>query len=488
MSGTPAAALLVAPDRARVWHRRLALRLAALGHPTRWRAAPAGSAAIDRWMGWEARWRAGVADGPQALAPLTPQEIAADRPAALVIGLDGAARPDPGGVALTLLYDGVAGEASAAAAVLAGRAPQIVVMREVDGERAVAIAEARPALERPHLFAASLGEIFARSESALIAALAAPRADLRPEPKPSAPTGADAARFLARGLAATLAGRWRARRLRPDHWRIGYRWIADDGVAATGAWPQGSYRWLPDDGRRFYADPFVFHHEGVAHLFCEEFPYATGKGALSHCIVDRQGRASPVVPVLEAATHLSYPQVFARDGAIWMIPESSAAGEIALYRSHAFPGGWRREARLVEGHFSDATLVEHEGRLWLFATRGGDGGSTWDQLELFSADALTGPWRPHSANPVLLDAASARPAGPFFRRGGALWRPVQDCVASYGAGLALAQVTRLDETGFEQRVATRLGPQPDWGAWGVHTLCEAGGLEAIDVKVEAARV
>ena len=112
------------------------------------------------------------------------------------------------------------------------------------------------------------------------------------------------------------------------------------------------------------------------------------------------------------------------------------------------------------------------------ATR--DGGAYSDTLSLFMAPDLLGPWTAHPANPVLIDRASARPAGNMMSEGGRLWRPVQDCTQGYGAALGLAEVTRLDEHAFEQAVHTVLRPGPSWPGRRLHTLNRAGRLECID--------
>ena len=43
----------------------------------------------------------------------------------------------------------------------------------------------------------------------------------------------------------------------------------------------------------------------IAHVFCEEVPFATGKGIISQFTIDAAGRASSPRPVLERAYHLS---------------------------------------------------------------------------------------------------------------------------------------------------------------------------------------
>ena len=94
------------------------------------------------------------------------------------------------------------------------------------------------------------------------------------------------------------------------------------------------------------------------------------------------------------------------------------------------------------------TLLQYENRWWIFAAISDWQSSQWDALGLFYADDLFGDWSAHQANPVLLDAKAARPAGAMYRQGGELWRPAQDCSKGYGAGLSLCRVDRLGSRTF----------------------------------------
>jgi hypothetical protein len=186
-------------------------------------------------------------------------------------------------------------------------------------------------------------------------------------------------------------------------------------------------------------------------------------------------------PVLEEPWHLSYPFLIEHGGEIFMIPESSANRTVTLYRAVDFPRRWVREANLLEGiEASDATIVRHAGRCWMFATTRDGAGSHSDTLSIFMAEDLFGPWRPHPGNPILVDAGSARPAGNVVERRGRLWRPVQDCRGGYGAALGLAEIVRLDEEDFGQIVRRVLRPGEHWPGRKLHTLNRAGSLETID--------
>src|SRR5690606_16517856 len=104
--------------------------------------------------------------------------------------------------------------------------------------------------------------------------------------------------------------------------------------------------------------------------------HKTGKGIISFVEFGQDGRPGDAVPVLEEPWHLSYPFLIEQEGEVYMIPEASLSGEIALYRATDFPRGWLKEATLVSGvEAADATVIRHGGRFWMFAVaRDGVGG------------------------------------------------------------------------------------------------------------------
>lgn len=57
---------------------------------------------------------------------------------------------------------------------------------------------------------------------------------------------------------------------------------------------------------------------------------------------------------------LSYPYVFAHENDYYMLPESSEAGGVFLYKSNQFPYNWERGKQLLSGSFVDPTLFYHE--------------------------------------------------------------------------------------------------------------------------------
>jgi len=387
------------------------------------------------------------------------------------------------------LFDGGMGETALASALFLRGTPQIAVERAEPGRAPCIVASGTASLEAAAGIGGGMEAVWSRVAVLLLKAIRRGGEGWAevPPPTPAAQLPRMQAMHRAAKLVASAAAR-AAYRLscHPGHWRIGWRRAGyEDDVWARRDLGGAVWNVLADPNDHFYADPFPFFWKGRDYLFFEDLDHKTQKGVISVVDFDDEGRPGPVVPVLEEPWHLSYPFVIAVDGQIWMIPEASLSGAVAIYRATDFPYRWERHATLISGvEAADATVVWHEGRYYMFAvTREGVGGYS-DTLDIWQAPDLLGPWRPLPANPVLVDDRSARPAGAFVLRGGRLMRPVQDCRGGYGIGLGLAHVTRLDPGGFAQTVETRLFPGlPHWPGRKLHTLNGNGRLEVIDGSV-----
>jgi hypothetical protein len=490
-------------DRPRRWHVDLLRRLASTpGVATvsvdETPGAQAWPATADLLFGLEAlvhglRRLGSEALPSAALDPWRRSGTAAD----LVVDLCGAGLAGPG--IWRLAFDSQLGEAGLLASLLDGAVPRLTLVE--DGR---VLVEGRLGSDRPGIMLASFDDALARTETLIAAALrdriagrgGAGSSGLEPaKPAPDLTMQALGMR-AGRMVAQAIAHRLYRLCYNGPHWRCGWRLLDGPDLIDLGRHPEAGWTVLPDDGRRFYADPFPIAFGGSTHVFVEEFPHATGKAIISAVRFGPNGPEGAPVPVLEEAHHLSYPFVFEREGSVWMVPESSASGTVDLYRATRFPGGWVKEATLLSGVVaSDATLVEHAGRWWIFATARdaetgapAGAGSFHDALYLWSAPDFRGPYTPHPANPVLVDPAVARPAGRIVRRGGNLIRPVQDCARGYGRALAFARVDRLDPEGFSQTVIARIGTGPAWSGSRLHTVNTGGGIECIDGSARAPRI
>jgi hypothetical protein len=267
---------------------------------------------------------------------------------------------------------------------------------------------------------------------------------------------------------------------RPFYWQVAYRQIDGPAIAEHGQLAGPAFTVLADDGKRFYADPFALEHQGRHFLFVEEFPYERGKGIISVAeLID--GEFTTPRAVLMEPHHLSYPQVLALDGDVFMIPESSAAREVILYRAEQFPDVWVRDTVLLPSiDFNDATLLERNGRLWLFGTQRFGRGSASDTMTVYSATSIRGPWSPHARNPIMIDHSATRPGGAFIRHDGTLVLPVQNGSEAYGGGLGLMELIRLDDDEVIFAPPRPVRPGHAWARKGIHTLNRSGKLEVVD--------
>ena len=465
------------------WQRVLINRLQRQGHDIGVQAQ-AGTAGVPftlaAMLGLERK--AFRRKGAALASPAEIAEVRRLRKPALRIDLTGkAARSDA--PTLTLSFDGSPSPSAIVAALAGGRLPAIEAVR--DGE--TVIARALPMVDKRESIALGLEDVLARAltllDKMVRSADGTGLAGIGPiaTVENGARGGvAVAASYVAAALPRLGREAIRRVRYRHAHWRVGYRLIDGPGVAETNTLGSG-WSELPDSGDRFYADPFAFEHDSRRFIFVEDYPHHTKKAVISVAVLDGRGVADKPYPVLEEPHHLSYPQVFQRDGAIWMLPEASASGRLTLYRATGFPDRWTAEAALLTGcEISDATLLEHDGLLWLFATDRDGFGSTSDTLVVFHATSLLGPWTAHPMNPILIDRRAARPGGAFIRRDGRIFLPVQDGTLGYGGGLGIAEVLELDRASVRMSAPRPIAPRGDWPHPQIHTLNRWGSLEVID--------
>lgn len=284
-------------------------------------------------------------------------------------------------------------------------------------------------------------------------------------------------------MAGSLAVRLvqRLTRRRPFYWQTAYRVAGGADIAATTCLDGNPFTTLEDDGQRFYADPFVVEHNGQTCLFVEEYPYATGRGVISVATLGADGRFGVPRVILEEPYHLSYPQVFSHGGEMYMLPESGGARRLVLYRAASFPDRWEVDTVLMDDlDINDATLLQRDGRYWLFGTERRGSGSASDTLVVFSAPSLRGPWSPHGLNPIAIDRSAARPGGAFIERDGRTFLPLQDGQDSYGGGLGLTELLRLDDDAVVLGPPVPIRAGAAWARKGIHTLNRAAGIEVVD--------
>ena len=268
---------------------------------------------------------------------------------------------------------------------------------------------------------------------------------------------------------------------RHNEWNVGVVQVPIEAMLTAGK--EQAVSWLPTRAGHWAADPFGLERDGVLHIFFEGFSRRLDRGSISHVSISRDGIISDPETVLDPGVHASYPFLVEHDGATFMLPETSAAGELVLYEAVSFPLQWRRAATLLSGiRAVDASVIEHDGLWWMFA--GIDGSGQNQNLYAWHARDLTGPWTPHKANPVKTDARSARPGGTPFISAGQLYRPSQDGSRRYGGRVVINRLDVLTPATFAERPVKAVGPRRGSPyPHGLHTISAAGDRTLIDGNV-----
>ncbi|WP_299712018.1 hypothetical protein [Tardiphaga sp.] len=395
----------------------------------------------------------------------------------VVVDLGGDGVPPAGRRVLTPLFNGIPGEIGVMAALTERRE---ILVELHDTARPQRPWTARPASQDREVFAATLDGALSCTVGLILKAMREERGTA--VDNAAAPISAHTRFGTASSLAwasATVAAK--ALRLLGilakggKAWRIGWRL---DGRASLLDRGEAGFRVLTGGVSSYLADPFPFRHRGRGFIFVEQYLYSKKKGCIAVVPMDRHGVAGPPEIVIEEPHHLSYPMVFEQAGQIWMIPEAGASGKVTLYRAEEFPYRWKREADLATGvEDYDVTPLPDGSGIWFFAAQRLWRSSSWDVLNIYRADSLTGDWTPHGAGPVLFDAALSRPAGDFIRRDGQILRPVQDCARGYGCAVTFCRIDELDAFQFVQTAVGRIRAGP----YGCHTYNRRDGIEVVDL-------
>jgi hypothetical protein len=286
-----------------------------------------------------------------------------------------------------------------------------------------------------------------------------------------------------RGLLATLGAspRWLTGWRRNG--RIGWTLVLRLGGASLDPEsPQIGSHVLLKAPKGWWGDPFIAMAQGRKLIFVEEMQDPRLRKANIACVELTSGGARRLGTVLDEPGHLSFPQVFEWEGQWYMTVESGYDKRVSLYQATDFPMGWTRVRDLVTGRVCvDPVLHHHEGHWYLFVNVAENRNNTCDELFLFVAESLEGPFVPHPASPIVCDVRRARMAGRLFQHRGRLIRPAQDCGPGYGNAVVFNEVLGLSPTVYCERQMSRLAPFLTRVVDGCHTYNVAGGIEVLDV-------
>lgn len=263
-----------------------------------------------------------------------------------------------------------------------------------------------------------------------------------------------------------------------DQWNIGLVRAPIARFLEPGFVPE--VEWFVDERgpRHYLADPFALPGGSELDLLAEDYDYERRIGTIARLSFDDMSR-TPVD--IGTASHASYPYTFRHGETAYVAAQITGQQGVSLLAVDD-EGGVDAAGHLdIDAETLDPTLVEHEGRWWLFFTKPGPQSLT--ELHVWWADELFGDWTPHARNPVKTDVRSARPGGTPFHHEGVLYRPAQDCSRTYGGAVSICRIDELTPETFAETVVRVVEPNVSWPyPHGIHTLSAAGDVTLLDAK------
>ena len=178
-------------------------------------------------------------------------------------------------------------------------------------------------------------------------------------------------------------------------------------------------------GVDYIADPFLMKNNGVYFLFVEAAIKNFGRIDVFSS-PDLQAWNFEGI-ALEKGFHLSYPFVFRHKDRLYMIPEAEKSHAVTLYEAEDFPLAWKKKRQLLEGRYFDATLLEWNGNVYLFAID-----RSYRLRCFFSAELTQGEFTEHPCSPLGI-GDKMRPAGRPLIYNDSILFPVQSQKKGYGS-------------------------------------------------------
>lgn len=244
------------------------------------------------------------------------------------------------------------------------------------------------------------------------------------------------------------------------------------------------YHKIQNPKGRFLADPFVVSHNGRDICYVEDYDYKRGKGHISAVEIFENGKYNFLGTVLDEEYHLSYPYIFKHKDDIYMIPESSEAKEVRLYKSIDFPMKWTYVRSLIKNiEAVDSTLLIKKSKLFLLTNYcSASLNDNYSELHMYTSDDLIeGEFKKVNADfPLIFDSKRARNGG-VINNGNKVYRVNQvHKKAHYGYGFAINEIKKLDESGYREEKVGEVFPLFYDGLMGTHHFNNNGKFSVVD--------
>ncbi len=235
----------------------------------------------------------------------------------------------------------------------------------------------------------------------------------------------------------------------------------------------------------FYADPFVWTKKGRHVCFLEDYDYTKQIAWISAVEIFEDGHYEILGEVIREPFHLSFPYLFEYEDELYMIPESSAANSIRLYKCIDFPMQWEFQKELRSGiKAADTMLFAHEGKWWMLTNQTTENNADQAaQLFVYHNDSplKSEGWQPHPLNPVVFSSDGGRNGGILLQKDKLPVRVGQrQRFNIYGAAFCLNQITQLTETHYKEERIAEIEPNFFPGLRATHHMHAHNGIIVYD--------
>lgn len=238
--------------------------------------------------------------------------------------------------------------------------------------------------------------------------------------------------------------------------------------------------WVKMPKDRWFADPFVLDvTKDEIQLLVEELEYAKGKGIISLLHINRASMEITVrKPLLELATHLSFPAIWRKDGHVYVYPESAKSGRSDMYEYHAGKEELTFAKTICDNVIWDSYITEAFGDPFMFTAAHDD-----MILDIYKWDTKKERFVPYQE--IASEKPNSRMGGAVFEYKGEIYYPAQNCEAAYGGAIDIKRIvesrkSKVDRLSVET-VKHLESPHPKMKL-GMHTMNEYKGVVVIDVK------
>lgn len=265
-----------------------------------------------------------------------------------------------------------------------------------------------------------------------------------------------------------------------EKWNIGILKYNGTLLTIDNVWKEECFHWL---SARYpiQADPFLYVLDDCIYIFYEAMTFVSAKGEIRCRKLDSNFSEVADISVdfgVDITWHQSFPYLFFHEGKIYMIPESSEASCVSIFKSISFPHKWEKIKDIVSGRkLTDSHVVFNGGLFYLFST------DLNDRLIIHSSDDIYGEWS--EINPELnLGNIYSRAAGASFSAGEKIFCVTQESSSSnYGKSIYIKEMVSIDCQRIDEKVVNNLGRLDGVYKHGVHTINSNGEFVVIDAKL-----